>query len=417
MYRPGDDVLWAGLPGYEPAVALRAAKWLLLLCAAWLALLILTLQPARTAIAGEPCAGSDRSSRRSKPRVTPPLPRGRRSTTSEPMALTADEARAFNATVPFVDGPISAARKLVYDGSHDDRERALTCLASAVWYEAGDDKIGEQAVAQVVLNRVRHPAFPKTICGVVFEGASRRTGCQFTFTCDGSLQRTPSADAWRRARAIADRALSGYVFKLVGNATHYHTDWVVPYWSDTLDKLVEVHSHLFYRWRGDWGRAAAFTRQPGGAEQLDPRIARLADPKVVDVKLADNVRDEPGPRRRPVENRGWSAASDRDGRAAPPAGAGRRSCRCRPRQYARFCRRSGTAEDAAGGRSRRKPLAGRRRANRCRSIRPARQPARPAAGLEARPRKPHPAAKYAPIRALLAGIAKQFIVEQPGFAH
>jgi hypothetical protein len=203
------------------------------------------------------------------------------------MALTADEARAFNATVPFADGPISPARTFVYVGSHDDRERALTCLASAAWYEAGDDKTGEAAVAQVVLNRVRHPAFPKTICGVVFEGASRRTGCQFTFTCDGSLRRTPSPEAWRRAREIADRALSGYVFKTIGNATHYHTDWVVPYWSDTLDKLAAVDSHLFYRWRGGWGRAAAFTQRPGGAEQLDPRIAALADPKLASVKSAE----------------------------------------------------------------------------------------------------------------------------------
>ena len=289
MYRPGDDVLWAAIQGYDRTVGMRAAKWLLLLCLAWLALLIATFGPAMTGHHGgvSPVATATLKAR---PRVPPPLPVPEVET-AEPMALTPDEARRFNATVPFIDGPISAARKFVYVGSRDDRERALTCLAGAAWYEAGDDKVGEQAVAQVVLNRARHPAFPRTICGVVFEGTSRKTGCQFTFTCDGSLRREPSAEAWQRAREIADRALSGHVFKKVGNATHYHADWVVPYWSDTLDKLAEVDGHIFYRWRGEWGRAAAFSQHPGGTEELDPRIADLADPKLLpnaaEAKLAE----------------------------------------------------------------------------------------------------------------------------------
>jgi spore germination cell wall hydrolase CwlJ-like protein len=279
MYRPADAVLWAGIHGYDPAVGMRAAKWLLLLCLAWLALLLATFRPAmighRTGFAPIVTAKP-----KAKPRVPPPLPVPEVET-AEPMALTPDEARRFNALVPAIAGPISPARKFVYAGTRDDRERAVTCLASAAWYEAGDDKTGEQAVAQVVLNRARHPAFPKTICGVVFEGSSRKTGCQFTFTCNGSLRREPSADAWRRAREIASRALAGHVFKKVGNATHYHADWVVPYWSDTLDKLAAVHGHIFYRWRGEWGRAAAFSQHPGGTEELDPRIADLADPKLL----------------------------------------------------------------------------------------------------------------------------------------
>ncbi|MCZ3110870.1 cell wall hydrolase, partial [Acinetobacter baumannii] len=67
--------------------------------------------------------------------------------------------------------------------------RAIDCMAAAVLYEAGDDAVGQRAVAQVVINRVRHPAFPKTICAVVFQGSDRATGCQFTFTCDGALVR------------------------------------------------------------------------------------------------------------------------------------------------------------------------------------------------------------------------------------
>ncbi len=199
----------------------------------------------------------------------------------EPMAvaaLTPDQARASNAKVPVVSGAVEPARPFAYVGLPADREAAQTCLAVAAYYEAGDDAVGEQAVAQVVLNRVRHPAFPKTVCGVVFAGAGRQTGCQFTFTCDGSLGRAPPAAAWTRAREIADAALSGFVARSVGLATYYHADWVVPYWRDTLDKVATVHSQIFYRWRGGWGRSGAFVGRPASPEQLDPRIFALAGP-------------------------------------------------------------------------------------------------------------------------------------------
>jgi spore germination cell wall hydrolase CwlJ-like protein len=200
--------------------------------------------------------------------------------TVEPVLLnpmTPDDARQINFAVPFVDGPNPAARPFKLVGSAADRERAKTCLASAAWYEAGPDKEGQQAVVQVVLNRLRHPAFPKTVCGVVFQGAERSTGCQFTFSCDGSMVRVPSGDAWQNARRVADKALSGFVFKQVGTATHYHTDWVVPYWRDSLDKLTAVHSQIFYRWRGWWGTPSAFAGVYQGGEVMDQRLETLAD--------------------------------------------------------------------------------------------------------------------------------------------
>ena len=100
------------------------------------------------------------------------------------------DAREYNATVPFSSAPNPAARPFRIYGSADDQARAVDCLAAAVLYEAGDDAVGEKAVAQVMLNRVRHPAFPRSICGVVFQGRERRTGCQFSFTCDGSMNRS-----------------------------------------------------------------------------------------------------------------------------------------------------------------------------------------------------------------------------------
>ncbi|MBH1999106.1 MAG: cell wall hydrolase [Sphingomonadaceae bacterium] len=192
------------------------------------------------------------------------------------LALDRDQARAFNAAIPFSSLPNPAPRPFLFSGNEVDLARATDCLAAAEYYEAGDDAVGQQSVAQVVLNRVRHPAFPKTVCGVVFQGQERATGCQFTFTCDGALTRTPSPAAWERAREIARAALAGKVFKSVGQATHYHTDWVVPYWSGSLDKIVAVRTHLFFRWRGWWGTPPAFGRGSIGGEPLIGKIARLS---------------------------------------------------------------------------------------------------------------------------------------------
>ena len=118
---------------------------------------------------------------------------------------------------------------------------ALDCLTQAVYYEAGfESEAGKRAVAQVVLNRVRHPAFPKSVCGVVYQGSERTTGCQFSFTCDGSLARIPARTAWGSARQVAQSALSGWVERSVGTATHYHANYVVPYWASSLDKIVQI---------------------------------------------------------------------------------------------------------------------------------------------------------------------------------
>ena len=191
--------------------------------------------------------------------------------------LSPDDARAWNDSIPFVKGPKPAARPFGFVGGAADLARATDCLAAAGYYEAGDDSVGERAVVQVVLNRLRHPAFPKTICGVVFQGAERASGCQFTFTCDGAMARAPSEAAWRRARQVATAALHGAVYRPVGYATHYHTDWVVPYWSASLDKIAEVHTHLFFRWTGWWGTPPAFNRGWSGAEPAIAKLAALSD--------------------------------------------------------------------------------------------------------------------------------------------
>ena len=181
--------------------------------------------------------------------------------------LAPEQALQVNQGIPVARGPNPVAPAFVFKGGAVARSQALQCLASAVYYEAGSQDLdGERAVAQVVLNRVRHPAFPASVCGVVYEGSTRPTGCQFTFTCDGSMYRQPDSEGWKRAYKVAEAALSGYVFSPVGYATHYHANYVVPYWASTLAKNAIVGAHIFYRWSGGWGQPAAFTRSYGGHE-------------------------------------------------------------------------------------------------------------------------------------------------------
>ncbi|MGA0605343.1 cell wall hydrolase [Phenylobacterium sp. VNQ135] len=127
-------------------------------------------------------------------------------------------------------------------------QRDLDCLTQAVYYEArGETPQGQFAVAQVVMNRVKHPAFPKTVCGVVFQGAGRRTGCQFSFACDGSMRGGRESSAWKRARKVASRVLAGAAIADVGSATHFHTTAVAPAWGPQMRRVAQVGMHVFYR--------------------------------------------------------------------------------------------------------------------------------------------------------------------------
>lgn len=160
--------------------------------------------------------------------------------------MTMAQARASNAAVPIESRRRVPATPYRFQGGPAAREQATECLATAALYEAGDDRRGQKAVIQVILNRVRAPGFPRTICGVVYQGYARTTGCQFSFTCDGSFDRRPMHLGWASARQAARRALAGHVFSDVGRATHYHADWMVPYWRDSLTKVARIGSHLFY---------------------------------------------------------------------------------------------------------------------------------------------------------------------------
>ena len=152
-------------------------------------------------------------------------------------------------------------------GAGKARRRAdLECMTDAVYYEArGESPHGQAAVAQVVMNRVKHPAFPKTVCGVVFQGAGR-SGCQFSFACDGSMKRRREAGAWERARGVAKRALVGAAGAQIGRATHFHTTAVSPFWAPSMLRVAQVGTHVFYK---------LSPYRPRTAPQASPRADEL----------------------------------------------------------------------------------------------------------------------------------------------
>ncbi len=191
------------------------------------------------------------------------------------------DAMRLNAATPTTSGLLRAAQPFIFrPATAEDRRRAQRCLTQAIYYEAAlEPTEGQEGVAQVILNRVRDPNYANTVCGVVFEGAERTTGCQFSFTCDGALGQAPVAWAWERARKVADRALAGYVSTRVGTATHYHADYVHPWWAPTLNKLTQIGAHIFYRWKGVYGEPAAFRQAYAGREPLIDE-ARFSKPRI-----------------------------------------------------------------------------------------------------------------------------------------
>lgn len=201
-------------------------------------------------------------------------------------AAAAGVAQPSAGAAQWDDAPMPAPGPALTIANGLDRSRALACLTAAIYYEAAtepDD--GQRAIAQVILNRVAHPAFPKTVCGVVYQGSERTTGCQFTFSCDGSLARRPDPLFWARAEAVARQALAGQVFAPVGLATHYHTFAVHPLWDQAMDFVMQIGAHRFYRLLGAAGSAPAFRLAYAGHEPLPaphPRLAAAALPPAQD---------------------------------------------------------------------------------------------------------------------------------------
>ena len=148
--------------------------------------------------------------------------------------------------------PKSPAERLGLAGK--EREKQEKCLANAVYFEArGEPLRGQIAVAQVVMNRVFSPFYPKTVCGVVYQNAHRHLACQFTFACDGVPDVVTEPDAFARAKRIAADMLDGKLWMPeVAKSTHYHAYWVHPDWVNEMKKIYRLGVHTFYRPR-NWG--------------------------------------------------------------------------------------------------------------------------------------------------------------------
>jgi spore germination cell wall hydrolase CwlJ-like protein len=159
------------------------------------------------------------------------------------------------------------------------------CLTQAVYYEArGEGEDGMRAVAQVILNRVRHPAFPKSICAVVYQGGYR-SACQFSFACNGVMNNRIEAWSWKRAQSIAQDALSGFVMKAVGTSTHFHTTQVNPVWAARLDRVALIGDHIFYQYRGLRAKIDDQLIAVRPSESQDTRLVTLVSQSRDDKRL------------------------------------------------------------------------------------------------------------------------------------
>ncbi|NNE24930.1 MAG: cell wall hydrolase [Rhizobiales bacterium] len=143
---------------------------------------------------------------------------------------------------------IGRERKKQIMAKRKQRLAEKSCLSRAIYFEArSESELGQLAVARVILNRVKDRNYPNSICGVVYQGASRKNACQFSFACDGNTDTPKAGKPWNQARRIASRALNGGSdVRVISTATHYHADYVQPKWSNTMHRLIKIGRHIFY---------------------------------------------------------------------------------------------------------------------------------------------------------------------------
>ena len=180
---------------------------------------------------------------------------------------------SFGAAAPAAQPLLAPAAPYIANGARASA-RELECLTQAVYYEArGETPKGQAAIAQVVLNRARSPSFPNSVCGVVFQGAGRKKGCQFSFACNGAMHGRRERAAWNRAQKVAARALAGFVVAEVGAATHFHTTSVNPKWGPSLLRVGQIGLHVFYNpTRVQRGYRVAKAERAESAERVYKRL-------------------------------------------------------------------------------------------------------------------------------------------------
>lgn len=152
-----------------------------------------------------------------------------------------DRAPARPAAGPITQRQIDAMPRVTGDAQ-------WACLAEAIYFEArGEPIAGQVAVAEVILNRVDAGNYPSSICGVVNQGTGRLHACQFSYTCDGLPEAVNNRAAWDTAGKIAQLLIDGAPRALTAAATHYHADYVNPYWAKVYPQTAKVGRHIFYK--------------------------------------------------------------------------------------------------------------------------------------------------------------------------
>jgi len=161
------------------------------------------------------------------------------------LSKVAPSAPPQSNAMPPVNKPVPPRSPLVGSVTSD---REMKCLAEAVYFEArSEPERGQAGVAQVVLNRMRSGVYPSSVCGVVYQNRHRYLACQFTFACEGKKLRTDEPGPWATAQRIARDVAEGRTYLPgVGNATHYHANYVRPWWARHMAKRETVGSHIFY---------------------------------------------------------------------------------------------------------------------------------------------------------------------------
>ena len=189
--------------------------------------------------------------------------------------------------LPMSKPPLSPAQRLELQGK--DYDKAEKCLAQAIYFEARNEPArGQQAVAQVVLNRVFSPYYPKDVCAVVYQNAHRHLSCQFTFACDGKPEAVNERGAWARANRIAVQVLNARVWlPEVNKATHYHAAYVRPNWIRDMKVMVRHGLHIFYR-PSNWGDGSNEVHWGTASNSVKPTVA--AKPAIVAAKRGVAVR-------------------------------------------------------------------------------------------------------------------------------
>ncbi|MEL7547122.1 MAG: cell wall hydrolase [Pseudomonadota bacterium] len=173
----------------------------------------------------------------------------------------------------------------------EDMRKQTQCLSEAIYYEARSERTsGQLAVAEVIMNRVKDHRYPNTICDVVYQGATRTTGCQFTFTCDGAMAKTPRGTRWDKAQTIASHVLMDLNEKKTGGATHYHATYVNPVWNSGLIRTQRIGTHIFYRFPrgGEWATASA--RQRARVAQPTPAVTTITPEATAPARDLTTVR-------------------------------------------------------------------------------------------------------------------------------